>query len=211
MNNQSKKQFHSAKFGPVRQLVDSLREKSSLSRLILPGSLILVISVVALFFLQSQYRSNLIPLNADHDQRMVLLTGDEPSYLLMSQAIADGHGLNVRPVITSGAYQRFYHRPVISDDLNTWKYYFASGWIVPVINNSASWRDAQKMPFTPLLPLLMAPYINWVDNTRWLTGLIQSVLTCALFFVLMRRLAFFNAKRIWIPRVFCFDFIKHCG
>lgn len=168
-------------------------------RLFSPGMVLLMAGALAIFCLQAQYRSHLIPRQADYTQRRFLLTGDEPSYLLMAQAIAGGYGLNVRPILESGAYQRFYTRPLLAPDRNTWKYYFGSGWIVPAIDRSADWQDAQKMPFTPLLPLLMAPYVNRVDNPRWLTGLLQSGLTCVLFLFLMRRFAFSETKRLWIP------------
>ncbi len=169
------------------------------SRWRLPGLLLSVVGVAVVFCMQAQYRNHLVPRHADYDRRRVLLTGDEPSYILMAQAIAGGHGLNVRPIIESGAYRRFYSHPVISPEQDTWSYYFGSGWIVPALDRSSQWQAAQKMQFTPLLPLFMAPYVDRVECVRWLTGLLQSILTGLLFWALMRPFLHLPAQRVWVP------------
>lgn len=130
---------------------------------------------VILFLLLSIYRENIIPTGADEARRAALLTGDEPTYLLMAQSIAGGDGLNVRFVHENESWRAFQQRPVLHPDQWTWNHYY-SGWLSPVWDRSSAWGDAQKPPFTPLISVMLAPIIPHTHLIRWWNALLHGML-----------------------------------
>ena len=139
-----------------------------------------------LFLLLSVYREKLIPFKADESRRSMLLTGDEPTYLLMAQAIAEGHGMNVRPVHEAESWRAFQQRPVLSSNQWTWAHYY-HGWLTPVTDRSREWGNAQKPPFAPLLPVMLAPLVNRTGAIRWWNALLQGLLLCLTAMALVYR------------------------
>jgi hypothetical protein len=128
------------------------------------------------------YRESLIPRKAEGERKAWLLTGDEPTYLLMAESIACGNGLNVGPVHERGDYLRFQDRPVLQQNQYTWGYYYDS-WLIPLIDHKAHWKNSQRPPFTPLLPVVISPFIYHTSNIRWLVAVFQSVLVAGSCFI----------------------------
>jgi hypothetical protein len=149
-----------------------------------------------LFLLLSIYRENIIPFGADEARRSALLTGDEPTYLLMAQSIARGHGLNVRSVNEDEAWRIFQQRPVLHPDQWTWDHYFG-GWLSPVTDQSGAWGNAQKPPFAPLLSVMLAPIIPHTQSIRWWNALIQGILLTATAMILACFFYHESKGRLW--------------
>lgn len=146
---------------------------------------------IALFFVFSQFRENLIPFAADSARSLVLFTGDEPSYLLIAQAIAAGDGLNVRNVHERAEHHAYWNRAIISNTQYTWKWYENLG-IEPWIDRSEYWRDAQILPRPPLLPLMLSPtFILSEHNARWISllfiGAFTSILSSMTFILVAHK------------------------
>ncbi len=104
-----------------------------------------------LFAVFSWQRTHLIPSDAEFARAQWLLTGDEPAYLLLAQAIASGDGLNVRPAHERGSYRDFQSRAVIGSDQWTWEAYRALGF-KPWLDRGKAWGDSQILPRLPLFP-----------------------------------------------------------
>lgn len=134
-------------------------------------------SAAILFVLLSIYREVLIPHDADLNRRAVLLTGDEPTYLLMAIALARGDGMNLRPAHEAEAWRTFQNRPVLREGQWTWHYYFTEGRVAAAIDRSSHWRDAQKAPFPPLLPAILSPLIGHTERIRWWNAVLWGALT----------------------------------
>ncbi|WP_031386726.1 hypothetical protein [Desulfonatronum thiodismutans] len=136
--------------------------------------------LIACFAALSLFRESIIPRQADElAGRSWLLTGDEPTYLLMASAIAAGEGMNVRPAHDREDYLKFQTRPVLASDQYTWPHYYKS-WLTPVNDASLRWGDAQKPPFTALLPTFVAPLVRWTDYPRWWWSVLQGLWLCTL-------------------------------
>lgn len=128
-----------------------------------------------LFALFSWHRSHLIPHEADFERSRWLLTGDEPGYLLLAQAIAAGDGLNVRPTHERGSYLSFQRRIIVGPGQWTWDFYRALGF-KPWLDRSRAWGNRQLVPRLPLYSALISPLVRFADHPRWLIGLVQSLL-----------------------------------
>jgi len=136
-----------------------------------------------LFAVFSWHRSHLIPREADFERAKWLLTGDEPSYLLLAQAFAAGDGLNVGPSHQRGSYLSFQSRAVIGPDQWTWETYRALGF-KPWLDRSKSWGNRQILPRLPLFSAVVAPLVAHTNHLRWLVGFLQALLvagTAAMF------------------------------
>jgi len=136
-----------------------------------------------LFAVFSWHRSHLIPRDADFERAHWLLTGDEPGYLLLAQAIAAGDGQNVRPSLQRGSYLSFQSRPVIGSGQWTWDIYRRLG-LKPWLDRSKSWENQQILPRLPLFSAVVAPLVAHTSHLRWLVGFLQALLvagTAALF------------------------------
>lgn len=133
------------------------------------------VCLLLLFAVFSWHRAHLIPRGADFERAAWLLTGDEPSYLLMAQAIAAGDGLDVRPAHERGSYRAFQSRAVLGPDTFTWNFYRSLGFD-PWFDRSASWGNRQVMPRPPLFAAVVAPLVSPAGNPRWLVGFMQGLL-----------------------------------
>ncbi len=128
-----------------------------------------------LFAAFSWHRSHLIPRDADFERAQWLLTGDEPGYLLLAQAIAAGDGLDVRPSHLRSSFLTFQSRAVIGPDQWTWEAYRTLGF-KPWLDRSKSWGDRQILPRLPLFSAAVSPLVRQTSHLRWLIGCLQALL-----------------------------------
>jgi hypothetical protein len=136
-----------------------------------------------LFAVFTWHRSHLVPRDADFQRAQWQLTGDEPDYLLLAQAIAAGDGQNVRPSIERGSYLSFQSRPIIGPSQWTWETYRGLGFN-PLIDRSKSWENQQVLPRLPLFSTVVAPLVGRTTRLRWLVAFLQALLvtgTAAMF------------------------------
>jgi len=157
----------------------------------LRSSAVLIISLmcgVCLFCIYSQFRENLVPHDASMPRSMLFLTGDEPSYLLIAQAIAAGDGLDVRGSHERNRHLAYWDRAILGESQFTWPWYRKLGmhsWI----DRSAFWDDAQILPRPPLIPFMLASlaYLN-AEEFRWnsilFLGLFTASMAAAVFFLM---------------------------
>ncbi len=127
----------------------------------------------------SWHRSHLIPRGADFERAQWLLTGDEPGYLLLSQALASGDGLNVGPSHQRGSYLSYQSRAVIGPDQWTWEFYRSLGF-TPWIDRSEAWGDRQVLPRLPLFSAVISPLVARSRQPRWLIGFLQALLVAGM-------------------------------
>ena len=128
-----------------------------------------------LFTIHAYYRENLIPYRATSERARWLLTGDEPSYLLLAQAIASGDGLNIRPAHEKGTYKNFQPRCIVGSDQYTWQHYRSVG-VKSLFSRSNLWGNAQILPHSPLLPFLISPFSKASSKVRWTAASLQAAL-----------------------------------
>jgi hypothetical protein len=115
----------------------------------------------------SHYRTQLIARGATGPEREWLLAGDEPTYLLMALAMARGDGQDVGPAHASAAYTNLYARnPFRFEDQWTWAYYTNRGYGF-LISREEAWENRRVTQFSPLLPLLLVPFVSRAENARW--------------------------------------------
>ena len=156
-----------------KQVLESVSVRLALRRL-LPA----VACACILFAVFSWHRSHLVPREADFERARWLLTGDEPGYLLLAQALAAGDGLNVRPSHQRGSYLSFQSKAVIGSEQWTWESYRALGFN-PWLDKSPSWGNRQILPRLPLFSALVSPLIGHTDHLRWFVGFFQALLVAA--------------------------------
>lgn len=139
-----------------------------------------------LFVLLGVYRESLVPWSSPPERARWLLTGDEPTYLLMGLALRAGDGLNIAPALARGDLAPYYPRALFPERQYTWAYYFGH-WIKPARDLSAEWGDARKAPFTPLVPFLLVPLLLLFENVRWWWGLAQALAVLVVAALALRR------------------------
>lgn len=144
-----------------------------------------LLAALSVLFLCHVYRENLIPWGATDDRAQWLLTGDEPTYLLMAMSIARGDGLNVGPAHEAGDYKAFQSLPVIKAEDYTWDHYFGTGWLEPTWGTAEEWGGARKPPFSPLLPSVVSLFVNHTPHVRWWTAFMQAGLLAVCAFCLV--------------------------
>lgn len=125
----------------------------------------------------SGYRTEFLQPHHFPDQQDWLLTGDEPAYLMVGLALHRGEGINVRPVVASGAYTNFQGRtlPVRHDNDWTWSNYQARG-MTWVLDRSAAWGDAQILWLPPFYAGWLAPMFGLDAPVRRTNALAQAAL-----------------------------------
>lgn len=126
-----------------------------------------------LYCLFSVYRHALIPGDADPARAAALLTGDEPAYLLMAQAIARGDGLDVEPANAAETYLAFQQRPVFRFEDHFRRSYYEGRGFRPLWRGAAVWKEGRITQFSPLLPALLAPVVATARRIRWATCVAQ--------------------------------------
>jgi hypothetical protein len=134
---------------------------------------------LCLFALLSVYRHQLIPRDADPVRAAWLLTGDEPEYLLMAQAIARGDGLDVGPAYAAGTYLAYQQRPVFRFEDQFRRSYYERRGFRPLWRGAAVWKEGRITQFSPLLPALLAPVVGSTRRIRWAACLLQAALVAA--------------------------------
>ncbi len=145
------------------------------SRWVASPLLAVFVPATALFLFFSFAREKLVPWGCDADRAAWRLTGDEPVYLLTAQAIASGHGQNLRPVNEAQTYTNFQSRLVLSPQYGTWEYYRKVGYR-PWFDRGHVWGDRQTVHRPPLVSLTIVPVAFLRSGFRWWACLIQSLL-----------------------------------
>jgi hypothetical protein len=136
-------------------------------------------AALCLFGLLSVYRHHLIPGDANPARAAALLTGDEPAYLLMAQAIARGDGLDVEPANAAETYLAFQQRPVFRFEDHFRRSYYEGRGFKPLWEGAAVWQDGRITQFSPLYPALLAPVVASARRIRWSVCLLQAVFVAA--------------------------------
>ena len=139
-------------------------------------------TLILLFLFLSVYREHIIPAHANREQRLWLLTGDEPCYLLAGAAFADGDGLDLGPAHRRGEHLRFYDRDIIGPGQYTWTHFFGDG--VGSFTSSNWWGAKQIKQHLPGFPWLIAPLAHG-QQYRWSVALAESLLVVLLAAVLL--------------------------
>jgi len=140
---------------------------------------IAVAAGLCLFGLLSVYRQFLIPGDADLTRAAALLTGDEPSYLLMAQAIARGEGLDVERANAAKTYLAFQERPVLRYEDHFRSSYYENRGFKSLWRGAAIWKDGRVTQFPPLLPAVLAPVVASASRIRWTVCLLQGAFVAA--------------------------------
>ena len=130
-------------------------------------------------------RSYLVPYSAVGEQRCVLLTGDEPDYLLTALSLARDGDINVNNNIEQADYRLFQDRPVGGGDFDFFNR-ISKGRIT---SHRAEWGNARYMQHRPGISVVVAPvFMIARGNFRWWAyTLISSILV--LFAVLGWRMS----------------------
>ena len=134
-------------------------------------------------------RSQLVSYGADEDQRWVLLTGDEPDYLLTALSLARDGDLNIANNIERNDYRLFQGRAIGGGDFDFFNR-ISKGRIAAHRNE---WGNARYMQHRPGISVVLAPVFKFAEgNYRWWAYvLISSILvtTALLGWMLALRLA----------------------
>lgn len=119
-------------------------------------------------------RAQLIPRHASEAQRAVLLTGDEPDYLLTAVSLAREHDLNVADNIARADYLLFQTRPVGGGDFD----FFNRITKGRIAADRERWGDARYMQHRPGISATVAPVfvLAGSDYRWWAYVLISSLL-----------------------------------
>ena len=119
-------------------------------------------------------RSQLIPYHADAERRCVLLTGDEPDYLLTALSLGRDGDINVDNNIRQSDYLLFQNRAVGGGDFDFFNR-ISKGRIA---SHRAEWGAARYMQHRPGISAVVAPVFVLAggDYRWWATILISSVL-----------------------------------
>ena len=151
---------------------DELRPRDRIARYAVISGCVLL-----LFTLHGVFRTTLVPYGATGERARLLLTGDEPSYLLMAVAMARGDGLNVGPTQQEGGYRSFRDKPVFRGNKYSWHYYGAVG-LKPWLDRSEFWGEARVLQLSPLFPVMASVLVRDGGNMRWRISVWQAVLSC---------------------------------
>ena len=149
------------------------------------GLALLLAAPALLFAWISIPREKLVPHDADPARAAWMLTGDEPAYLLTAQAIAAGHGQDLRTVNEARTYTNFQQRPIIGSDQWTWDFYRRNPAFRCWIDRRAAWGNRQTLHRPPLVALLAAPFALSPNGARWKACVLQGLLVTAGFAVLL--------------------------
>jgi hypothetical protein len=109
-------------------------------------------------------RHALVPYHAEPERRDVLLTGDEPDYLLTAYSIAKDGDLDVSNNIRNEDWQHFQARAVGGGD-HAFFNRISKGRLS---ESESSWGDARYMQHRPGISTALAPiFLLFKGNYRW--------------------------------------------
>jgi len=112
----------------------------------------------------SYSRHYLIPYNADTDQRSVLLTGDEPDYLLTALSLARDGDINIANNIARDDYKLFQERAIGGGDFDFFNR-ISKGRIAA---HRAEWGSSRYMQHRPGISVFLSPVFKFSEeNYRW--------------------------------------------
>ncbi len=144
----------------------------------------IVVAPVLLLAWYAMARERFVPHNADPARAAWRLTGDEPAYLLTAQAIALGHGQDLRAANEARTYTNFQSRPVIGPTQWTYDYYRSLG-VKTWSDRREAWGSRQTLHRPPLVSLVLAPIALRESGVRWAACLMLAALAAAAAAVLV--------------------------
>ena len=136
-----------------------------------------VVLAIVLLSVYSYSRSQLVPYNADPDQRWALLTGDEPDYLLTALSLARDGDINIANNIERDDYKQFQGRAIGGGDFDFFNR-ISKGRIAA---HRDEWGQARYMQHRPGISVVLAP-VFWLSDGNyrwWACFLISSILVLA--------------------------------
>lgn len=157
-----------------------------------------VLVAVVLFAGFSLYRERLISRHASPDEQAVLLTGDEPHYLLTALALARGDGLDIGPAHQERDFERFQPKRIFRKDYEfSWRDYRERGF-QSMLDKSAQWGDRRYSIFSPLPSLLVAPwFLTGLSPVRWYALVTQALVMALVLAWLLWRLHPVDGRAWW--------------
>ncbi len=129
-------------------------------------------------------REQLVPFNADDHRKTILLTGDEPEYLLAATSVALDFDMNLRNNLKEKDYTIFQRNKPCGYGHANLRYFLR---VSPAMTNASpeAWLDKQLLVHRPATSVLIAP-ATWAGNKmRWTSYLIISTFICAAMFLIL--------------------------
>jgi hypothetical protein len=133
-------------------------------------------TAVVIWIVLAVVREQLIPFHASGEQRTLLLTGDEPEYLLAAWSLAHDRDLNLRNNLEEQSWKAFQDRlvcDVTHGDLNYFKR------VSPFMEKAdpEQWKNTQLLVHRPGTAVLLSPAAFSKTRMRWWAYFIIATLT----------------------------------